>query len=67
MVVWDLKGEEGNSHADEKQMFGKQIVGAAPAGLHALCFPSLKTREKAWSQRWRQKHHWFNGWRILHV
>ena len=25
VVVWDFKGEEGNSHKDEKQMFGKQM------------------------------------------
>ena len=25
IVVWDFKGQEGNSHEMEKQMFGKQM------------------------------------------
>ena len=25
VVIWDFKGEEGNSHGDKKQMFGKEM------------------------------------------
>ena len=29
MVVWDFKGEEGNSHEDGKQRFGKQMFSGS--------------------------------------
>ena len=40
-------------------------AGLHPAGLQALCLPSLNTEETDWSQ-W-QRHQWFNGWGTLHA
>lgn len=38
-------------------------VGLHPAGLQALCLPSLKREERA--QRQGQRHQWFNRWELL--
>ena len=31
IVVWDFKGQEGNSHEMEKQMFGKREMSVGPS------------------------------------
>ena len=35
----------------------------AATGLQVLCLPSLKSKERAWSQQ--QRHQWFNEWKTL--
>ena len=49
VVVWDPKGEEGNSHGDGNQMFGRQRVRSVSPALAGGFFTTEPPRE-AWLQ-----------------
>ena len=53
---WQQLGDGGSAMHLPKR--GKGNLGLQPVGLQVLYLPSLKTKEKAWSQP--RRHQWFN-------
>ena len=65
MVVWDFKGEEGNSHEDGKQRFGKQMFsgscrdnGGFPGSEGRVCLRFRRPGFDPWVRKIPYRRKW---------